>query len=210
MKRMILALLTLVLLAGFTACASSPKQKTVILDDKGAANGIPTPDWVIAYITGGNRVVEEISRYSKEHCFVVNFDDPSRDSAVGWVQNASGPAMVAQMVSTTVTADATAAQSGAKSEEVTAAFDFVAKAMSDASYTGLRQMDNWWQIVRNTDTKVEECRAFALYTVEKKAFDAQVAGILQNIIDNNKALSEAARTIYLRLIEGIHLNGFNQ
>jgi hypothetical protein len=81
--------------------------------------------------------------------------------------------------------------------------------MSEASYTGLRKMADWWQIVRNKETQVEESRAFALWTVGKKTMDEQIAFNLQNIIDNNKALSEAARSIYLDLIKDIRANGFN-
>jgi hypothetical protein len=81
--------------------------------------------------------------------------------------------------------------------------------MADASYTGLRKMGGWWQLTRNKATKAEEYRAFALYTVDKKRMDDQIAGNLQNIIDNNKALSAAARAIYQEIINGIHLNGFN-
>jgi hypothetical protein len=191
------------------ACGSGPKQKTIVLDDKGASFNIATPAWVTAYVTDSNRGVEALGQYKNEHCFVVDFNDTSRDFAIGYVNNANGPAMVAQMVSATVISDGENKSKGKRGEDVTASFKQVAHSMSEASYTGLRKMGDWWQIVRNKDTKVEECRAFALWTVDKKAMDEQIAFNLQNIIDNNKALSEAARSIYLDLIKEIRANGFN-
>ena len=36
-----------------------------------------------------------------------------------------------------------------------------------------------WQLVRNNAAQVEECRAFALWTIDKKAMDEQIAFNLQ-------------------------------
>jgi hypothetical protein len=191
------------------ACASSPQQKTEVLDDKGAALNIPTPVWVAAFIGDGNHAVEMLPQYKSEHCFVVEFNDKSRDFAVSWVNNASGPAQVAGMISQTVLTDAKNKLKGSRGDEVSASLDSMAQAMSEASFTGLRKMGDWWQIIRNKSTKVEECRAFALWTADKKNLDNQIAGNLQTIIDNNKALSQAARSIYLDLIKDIRANGFN-
>jgi hypothetical protein len=192
-----------------TSCGSTPKQRTEALDDKGAALSVPTPEWVMSYVTDGNHAVEQLSQYKNEHYFVVEFNDASRDFAVAWVANANGPAEVAGMVSATVLSDAKTKSAGASGGEVNAALEQAAHSMSEASYTGLRKMADWWQIVRNGETGVEECRAFALWTVEKKTMDEQIAFNLQNIIDNNKALSEAVRSIYLDLIKDIRANGFN-
>ncbi|MDR2509809.1 MAG: hypothetical protein LBC77_04095 [Spirochaetaceae bacterium] len=190
-------------------CASSPQQKTEVLDDKGAALNIPAPAWVAAFVGDGNHAIEQLPQYKDEHCFVVEFNDKSRDFAVSWVNNASGPAQVALMISQTVLADAKNKLTGSRGDEVKAALEQMAHVMSEASFTGLRKMGDWWQIVRNKSTKVEECRAFALWTASKNSLDNQIAGNLQNIIDNNKALSQAARSIYLDLIKDIRANGFN-
>jgi hypothetical protein len=201
--------ITAVLITAGCGSAPAPTQRTEVLDDKGAALGIPTPEWVTAYVGDGNHAVEQLSQYKSEHCFVVAFNDKGRDFAVAWVNNANGPAEVAGMVSTTVLSDAKTKSAGVRGEEVNAGLEQAAHAMSEASYTGLRKMADWWMIVRNRETQVEECRAFALWTIDKKSMDEQIAFNLQNIIDNNKALSEAARSIYLDLIKDIRANGFN-
>jgi hypothetical protein len=161
---------------GFVSgCAGGPKQKTEILDNKGAALAVPTPEWVVAYVSGGNYTVEALSDYKNDHCFVVYYADKNRDFAVNWVENANGPAQVAQMISTTVLTDAKEKSAGARGGEVSAAFESAAQSMGSASFTGLRKASDWWQIVRNRDTEVQEAQAFALYTIDKKRLDEQIA-----------------------------------
>jgi hypothetical protein len=189
-------------------CSSGPKQKTEILDNKGAALAIPAPDWVVAYVSGGNYTVEALSEYENDHCFVVYYADSSRDFAVNWVENANGPSQVAQMISTTVLTDAKEKSAGKRGGEVTAAFQSAAQSMGSASFTGLRRVGDWWQIVRNKDTEVQEAQAFALYAINKKRLDEQIAINLTNIVENNKALSAAEREIYSDLIADIRANGF--
>jgi hypothetical protein len=195
---------------GFASCATGrAKQRTVILDSKGAAHGIQTPEWVLAYDESGNFKVEALSAYKSEHCFVVHQEDKSRDFAVGWVEHANGPALIAQMISETVLADAKSKTSGARGDGVDAEFESLAHEMAEASFTGMRRAADWWEIVRNKSTKVEEARAYALFTFDKKRLDEQIAANLANIVENNKALSATAREIYRDLIADIRANGFN-
>ena len=42
--------------AAKAAASVSASQKTEVLDDKGAAFGIQTPEWVAAYIMGGSNL----------------------------------------------------------------------------------------------------------------------------------------------------------
>jgi hypothetical protein len=184
-----------------------PSQKTTVVDDKGAAFGIPTPEWVVAYIQSGNLGVEKLPLYKDKYCFVVNSDDANKDYAVAWVQNASGPQQIAQKVSTTVASSASNALSGEKGGDVESNLRAATEQLSNASFNGATREADWWQIVKNTDTGKEECRAFALWVIGKKQLDEQVAANLQNIIDNNKAMSAAERSIYADLISQIRSGG---
>jgi hypothetical protein len=212
----LLSLITLAAVMGLVlSCTSGPKsgpaatQQTEVLDNKGAAVGLPTPPWVMTYIEGGNYAVEEMPEYKNDHCFVVYYADNSRDFAMSRVANADGPGQVAEMISTTVLTDAKEKSSGARGEAVSATFESAAQSMASASFTGLRMAADWWQVVLNKATKVQEAQAFALYTIDKKRLDEQIALNLANIVENNKALSTAEREIYQELIADIRLNGFN-
>jgi hypothetical protein len=205
-----LSLLTLVF--GCASGAKSPEtvaaavqagQKTEVLDDKGAAFGIPTPAWVVAYLESGNLGVEKLPLYKDKYCFVVETADQSKDYATAWVQNASGPQQIAQKVSTTVASSASNAMSGEKGGDVESNLKAASEQLSNASFNGATREADWWQIVKNTATGVQECRAFALWVIDKKQLDEQVAANLQNIVDNNTAMSAAERTIYADLISQI-------
>jgi hypothetical protein len=81
--------------------------------------------------------------------------------------------------------------------------------MSNASYTGARKVSDWWILSRNRATRAEEYQAFALYIIDRKLLDNQIARNLQNIVDNNAAMSAAEQEIYTDLINEIRVNGFS-
>jgi hypothetical protein len=193
-----------------SGCASkSPLEKTVVLDHKGAAVGQPVPAWVIAGIESNSKV-EQLSEYKNVNCFVVSQNSVDRDYAVAWVNNASGPAEIAAVVSTTVSSTARSALGGESGTTVSSNLDAAAEALSNASFSNARKEADWWIVVRNDTTGVQETRAFALYTIDRKNLADQVARNIQNIVDNNTAMSEAERAIYQDLINDIRNNGFRQ
>jgi hypothetical protein len=189
------------------AAAVTPEQKTVVLDDKGAAFGISTPEWVAAFIQSGNLGVERLPLYKDKYCFVVESIDQSKDYAIAWVQNASGPQAIAAKVSTTVASTASNALSGEKGGAVESNLKAATEQMSNASFNGAVKEADWWQVIKNEATGVTECRAFALWIIDKKQLDEQVAANLQNIVDNNTAMSAAERAIYADLIAQIRSVG---
>jgi hypothetical protein len=186
-----------------------PTQKTEVLDEKGAAFGITTPEWVMAAVQGGNSAVQKLSLYKDKYCFVVEQYDANRDYAVAWVQNASGPQAIAQKVSTAVVSNARNYLSGEKGGDVESFLSSATEQLSNASFNGATKEADWWQIIRNKDTGVTECRAFALWIISKKQLDEQVAANIQNIVDNNTAMSAAERAIYADLIAQIRSGGAN-
>jgi hypothetical protein len=211
----------------FVACAStspversaekaaesvSPTQQNEVLEDKGTTFGITTPTWVVAYIMGGNLAVERLADYKGLNCFVIESADENKDYAVAWVSNsANGPRAVAEKISTTVSSTASSALSGEKGQGTESNLKAAAEAMSNANFTGLTRVGDWWQIVRNKSTDVTETRAYALYTIEMKTLNEQVARYLAQFVNqNNAALSAAERAIYNDLITQIrNVGGIN-
>ncbi|GHV49678.1 hypothetical protein AGMMS49579_02290 [Spirochaetia bacterium] len=196
-----IAAIALSVLAGCTS--TGPKQKTEVLDDKGAAFGIQTPEWVAAYIMGGNLDIQKLSIYKGLYCFVIEYADASKDFATAWVANASGPQAIAQKVSTTVSSSMSASLEGERGADTEANLRSAAESLSNASFNGATKTGDWWQTVRNTTTEVIETRAWALWTINQKQLDEQVAANIQNIIDNNTTMSAAERAIYTDLIKQI-------
>ncbi|GHV72842.1 hypothetical protein AGMMS49940_01440 [Spirochaetia bacterium] len=189
--------------AAKAAASVSASQKTEVLDDKGAAFGIQTPEWVAAYIIDGNLGVQKLSAYKGKYCFVVEYADASKDFSTAWVANASGPQAIAQKVSTTVSSSMSASLDGEKGGDTGANLRSAAESLSNASFNGATKDADWWQTVRNTTTDVIETRSWALWTINQKQLDEQVAANIQNIIDNNTTMSAAERAIYTDLIRQI-------
>jgi hypothetical protein len=189
---------------------ASPAQKTEILDNKGAALGINTPDWVTKWVTSGNAAVEALPEYKDAYCFVVNSESKDKAFLLAWTGNLNGPAAIANVISTTISQDVAGREGYVEGEERDRVIRANMEMMSNASYTGARKMADWWQLVRNKATKDETFQAFVLYTFGKKVLDDQIARNLQNIVDNNIAMSAAERAIYAELIQEIRVNGFQQ
>jgi hypothetical protein len=189
----------LTVLAG---CASGPQ----ILDDKGAMS-VPTPAWVDAYLTGGNNAVEALPEYKDTYCFVIAQDSTDKSFLLTWVGNVDGPRQIAALIATTVETNAQAKTSGAEGSGTESALTLTTETMSNASYTGVRKVADWWRFIRTRTTKDERYQAYVLYTGEKKSINDKIVRNLQNIVDNNKAMSAAERAIYADIMDDIRRNG---
>jgi hypothetical protein len=210
-KKLVVLLTGVVAITGMIGCGTTapatqaapvaPQQRTEVLDDKGAAFGIETPRWLVEYISGGNTAVQKM--YKDQYCFVIEYNDADRDFAVAWVGGAEGPRAVSQKVSTSVISQMESKQTGEKGSDVEAAFDNAGKALSNSSFSGLSKDADWWQTVRNTTSQSVETRAFALFLIDKKELNRQIAANIQNLVDNNTAMSAAERAIYADLIASI-------
>jgi hypothetical protein len=197
------------------AAAQKPVQQVTVLEDKGSGFGIETPAWLGAYIQGGNLAVQNnIKDYKDYTVFIVETEDAVRDFAVNWVNGTEGPRAVAAKISTTVTANIKTTLENENASVAEANLTSVADAMTNAVFTGLSKNADWWRQVENNATKERKFQAYAIYIINKKDLDKQVAAYLQRFVDDkNKALSEAEQAIYTRMIQdilngtGVELNG---
>jgi hypothetical protein len=217
MKKMFFGMMTLAL-GAFSACATnssvegaaqaatanlSPSTKPVLIDDTGSLMGIQTPTWLAAYTQGGNQAVEKLAEYRGKTCFVVTTTDSNRDFAVNWVKGTEGPRQVAAKIANTVSSDISTTLGSAKGVDTEANLDAAAHVLNNAVFSGLIRNAEWWQLVRYTDGR-EEYRAYAIYIIEKKALDSQVAAFIQRFLDDrNQAMSEAEKSIYRGLIASL-------
>jgi hypothetical protein len=205
-----------------TGCASgpktsseapaTPKQKTEILDWKNAGLGQAVPEWVLA--SGEDEVsVQNLPNYKNDYCFIVQEEgadnsDATKDYVTGWVGNlANGAARVSTLIATTVNTTAEAASSQIKGDDKEAHQMEIRDAMSNSSFNGFRKTSDFWVLSKNNSTGKEYYVAYALWTIDRKRLNEQIAANVQNILDNNKAISEAERTIYLDIITDIRTRG---
>jgi hypothetical protein len=199
-----LAVTAVVIMAGCGSTPNAPKQVSEALDWKGAALGAKIPEWVLQSLESDVHI-QSIDEFKDQYCFVVSREDPVKDQAVTWVQNAAnGASEVARMVSTTVN-DTAEAQEGIKSgdERVKQNVQQIRNAMSNANFRGLRQVSDFWVLIRNKATKNEYYTAYSLWIIPEQELNDQIAALWQNFIDNNAAMSAAERQIYGDIITNI-------
>jgi hypothetical protein len=190
--------------AGCGSTPKAPKQKTDALDWKGAALGAQIPEWVMLSLES-NVHIQCLDEFKDQYCFVVSRENPIKDQAVTWVQDAAnGASEVARMVSTTVN-DTAEAQEGIKSgdAQVKQNVQQIRDSMSNANFRGLRRAGDFWTLSRNKATKNEYYTAYSLWIIPEQDLNDQIGALWQNFIDNNTAMSEAERQIYGDIITNI-------
>ncbi|GHV60658.1 hypothetical protein AGMMS49587_02710 [Spirochaetia bacterium] len=191
-----------IVLSMFAGCASGPE----ILDDKGAMS-VATPKWIDAYLSGGNLAVEKLDEYKDNYCFVISDEGRDKDFIVAWTSNVDGPREIASLIATSVQDNAQAKISGSNGDEIERGLTVTTEILSNASYTGVRKVADWWRFIRTRSTREERYQAYVLYIGAKKSINDQIVRNIQNIIDNNKAMSEAEQAIYADIMDDIRRNG---
>jgi hypothetical protein len=201
-RKVIALCIAAVVLSVLAGCVSGPE----ILDDKGAKS-VATPAWVNAYLSGGNLAVEALPEYKDNYCFVITDEGQDKDFIVAWTGSVDGPRQIAALVATTVDENVQAKQSGTNGNGIERGMTGTSEILSNASYNGVRKIADWWRFIRTRSTKEERYQAYVLYIGAKKTLNDQIAANIQNIIDNNKAMSEAERAIYADIMDDIRRNG---
>jgi hypothetical protein len=196
---------------GIPKAPAQPKQQTELLDWKNAALGTPVPEWVMASAESDLRI-QKLSEYKDQYCFVVTREDVNKDRATQWVENtANGAAEVSRILSTTVNNLAEAQEVMKDGDErVKQNTSQLRDAMSNASFKGFRRASDFWTLSRNKASKREYYTGYSLWIIGQKDLNEQTAAFIQNHIDNNKAMSQAERSIYLDIIKDIRARGVLQ
>jgi hypothetical protein len=143
---------------------------------------VPAPKWIDAYLVGGNNAVEALPEYKGSYCFVIAEDSTNKNFLLTWVGNVDGPRQIAALIATTVETNVQAKSSGAEGSGIENAVTATTETMSNASYTGVRKMADWWRFIRTRTTKDERYQAYVLYTGERKSINDQIVRNLQNIV----------------------------
>jgi hypothetical protein len=187
-----------------------PVQQTELLDWKGAGLGNPVPEWVMIANDGSSVKMEELPEYKDQYCFPVSNRGKDQSFIMEWVKRVEGQVEVANFISTTVNDQVQAEMKnveGIDPEADKRAVSDITSNFANASYTGVRRVADFWILSRNRATKDENYEAFALFIVDKKILNNQIAENLENIITKNKELSAAEIELYRDLIAKVQSRG---
>ena len=192
-----LAVVPILLIAVFAivSCATGPKgeltekeggPQQVVIDHKNKALGGAVPDWVFA------SVFDLEAKYQDSYVFKVEAEGKDKDGTMTYLAGMQAPTEVARQVSIRVKNKFVGAEVGDK-DKVELYMENVTKTLSEASITGLRQVDNYW-IKLQEGRQQPFYRAMALYIVPKAEIDGAIARALEAEANRTPVASQDEQT----------------
>jgi len=216
MKRLIVVVSVLALVALVFGCAGGPKAQPEkprgeirvepqvyppkVIEHKNTAFGGDVPDWVFAE----QDQIEGSKGY--EDLYVFKFDDTGKslEGVRAWTRSFSAATEVARMVSTRVMNKFAGAQVGDK-DMVETYMEEVAKVLSVAEYAGARQKADFWvhlqTFTEDGDKDEQIYRYLLLYTVPRAQIDAAIQRALDEQAGRTRPRSEEEQTARDRVKE---------
>jgi hypothetical protein len=206
-----------------TGCAGGPKVKTVELDNKGKAIGVPTPDWIKLYAAEGVTKVQAQPQFKDKYCIIGEESSTNKQFALAWADSFSAQQRIGAMLRTTISSKYQAAVIGASqstggansstaagvgSAEYNQEIDNMINAVVNVSYAGAQRDSDWWVLTRRydpdqDDAYSDEYTAYVLYTIPKAELNRQIANALETSVSKDSALYQ----ITIDLAKEILLNG---
>jgi hypothetical protein len=201
-------LIAALVLAG---CASRPKEKTEVLDTSLSGLGInDVPDWVVTSQTNDVIILPAgTKQYKDSYCFVAREEGEDKQFLEMWATAVGGQTQVAQYMRETTARELQFDVSDREGDDEARKriISDIGSNLSNVSYQGLQRAATYWQKLRNRSTKKDYYVYYALFVIDKKILNDQIAQNLQHIVDSNAAMSDAEKAIYADLIAGIRSHG---
>jgi len=201
-KLAIVVPILLIAVFAIVSCATGPKgeltekeggTEPLVVDHKNKALGGAVPDWVFA------SVFDLEAKYQDSYVFKVEAEGKDKDGTMTFLSGMQAPTEVARQVSIRVKNKFVGAEVGDK-DKVEVYMENVTKTLSEATITGLRQVDNYW-IKLQEGRQQPYYRALALYTVPKAEIDSSIARALDAEANRTTAATEEEQTARDRVKE---------
>jgi hypothetical protein len=219
----VLVLILAAAAAFVTSCASGPEVRTVELDNKGKAIGVPTPDWIKLYVSKGITEVQKQKQFADKYCIVGEETSTNQQFALAWADTFSAQQRIGAMLRTNIESKYTAAvegnsqsvggansstAAGAGSAEYKQEIDNSINAVVNVSYSGAQRDSDWWVLTRRYDPDVKDLyndsyTAYVLYTIPKSQLNQQIAKALETSTSKDSVLYD----ITIQLAREILLDG---
>jgi hypothetical protein len=181
-----------------TPAPSGPVVRNVVLEEKGTAFNIPTPEWVKIYITGRISAVQALPEYQDKYCVIGTETGVNKQFVLAWADSFSAQQQIGAMIRTNIASAYTAqaqgrAQSsggansssaqGAGSGSYEQSIDNAINSVVEVQYSGAQREGDWWVLTRRYDPDqanvyTDEYTAYVLYTFPKASLNQQIANAL--------------------------------
>jgi hypothetical protein len=174
-------------------------RKTEILQHKGTTLGVnELPVWVETYVATGITGLEKLSDYNGFYCFVGESSGKNLKAVQTWASDFEVSQAVAENVRSRVNAKFVGSETGKSGDTYGNYFEGIVDRVADASYSGVRRINDWWVLARKWDANnraSDEYQVYVLYTVEKGVFDQQVLQQIDNAVRATPSTSEEQQAI---------------
>ncbi|MDR2588349.1 MAG: hypothetical protein LBC67_02875 [Spirochaetales bacterium] len=178
-------------------------KKPDMLDHKNFKWGTQPPEWVTMNIDE----LEALDKYKNDYAF--KFESPVAQNLQGaelWTKNFTAGAEIAGQVKTRVQAKFAGAAAG-DINELGTYMENTVKSLSDASFSGFRQRDNYWVQMRyykeDGNKDKDGFTYLALYTIPRTTLDKMIQDALAGAESTEKPKTENEKTARERVKESL-------
>ncbi|MDR1095623.1 MAG: hypothetical protein LBL31_04485 [Spirochaetaceae bacterium] len=217
MKLLKFAAVALLFVLVMTACATktggqaerislSSASNVTTLEHKGTALGIDSvPQWIADYYDRGLPGVENLDDYQGKYCFVAEEIGPERQPLLTWVNNFNAQQQIGAMIDTRVVSVFKANESKVPDNaDARREYSNSINSLITGTYTGARKESDWWSKQRITAKgQPDEVRytALALYTIDRKVLDSQIAAKIEELKAGHADLTAAFDAVSTQILE---------
>ena len=200
-KSILFAVMIVVLAVSCTTKAPLRKGE-VLLEDKGTAYGIKTPQWVELAVVGSYRDIEKLSDYKDKTVFIAQFEAQNLQSAQLLAERMQADTEIARYLSTRVKdAFKGANVANADSENFGAYGERFVASVGEATFSGFRMEADWWVKVQtytpeNRPDK-QLYRVIQLWAIDKTMLQKQFDILLAQLTETEEPTPEQKRAIDL-------------
>jgi hypothetical protein len=186
-----------------TPVAAPVVKQPDMLDHKNFKWGTQPPEWVTMNVDD----LEALDKYKEDYVF--KFESPIAQNLQGaelWTKNFTANSEIAGQVRSRVQAKFAGAAAG-DMNDLGSYMETTVKSLSDATFSGYRQRDNYWVKMRyykpDGDVDSEGYTYLALYTIPRKTLDKLISDALGAADSGEKPKNENEKTARDRVKEAL-------
>jgi len=158
-----------------TSSVSRPKAVTTLIDNKGAAFGISTPEWVELAVVGASKVA---TLYPNKVAFVQEEIGGNQKLLAMRGSTTGVNAQFASVVATAIIANYKSVADASGEEFNEDAYRSTIEAGAKAQFSGLVKESDWWILVDVSGR--QEYRYYFLYLMDEDLFAEQVIALAKD------------------------------
>jgi hypothetical protein len=184
----------------------SSAANVTTLEHKGTAIGMSNlPQWIADYYDRGVPGVESLADYRGKYCIVAQEYGSELQPLLTWVNNFNAQQQIGATIETRVVSVFKASESKVPDNaDSQRKYSNSINSLITGTYTGARKESDWWikQLI-TMKGQPDETRytALALYTIDRKVLDDQIAAKIEELKDGNSDLSDAFDAVSTQILE---------